>query len=87
MFDFARVGPLKPGASVVVHLGVVASVLSVVDESGVQALLPGKYKVEFGVRGAAEGVPTQAELILTGSSHEMFSFDKVREGRVGSKNM
>jgi xylan 1,4-beta-xylosidase len=83
LFDFARVGPLKPGASVVVHLGVVASVLSVVDKSGAQTLLPGTYKVEFGVRGAAEGVPAQAELILTGSSHEMFSFDKVRKGRKG----
>ena len=78
LFDFARVGPLKPGESLVVHLGVGASVLSIVDERGVQSLHPGTYKVEFGVRGAAEGIPVGAELLLTGSEVEMFSLPRLR---------
>ena len=81
LFDFARVGPLKPGETIVVQLGVPASVVSVVDKNGVQTLMPGAYKVEFGVEGAAEGTPAEAELVLKGEAQEMFSIQKIRNAR------
>ena len=81
LFDFARVGPLKPGETTIVHLGVSASVLSVVDKNGVQTLMPGSYKVEFGVEGAAEGTPVEAELVLKGEAQEMFSIQKIKNAR------
>ena len=79
LLDFARVGPLKPGESTIVHLSLPATVLSIVDKDGVQSILPGKYNVEFGVHGSAESVPATAQLILSGNSKEMFSFKSLKK--------
>ncbi len=79
LFDFARVGPLKPGESTIVHLSLPATVLSIVDKDGVQSILPGKYNVEFGVHGSAESVPATAQLILNGNSKEIFSFKSLKQ--------
>ena len=79
LFDFARVGPLQPGESTIVHLSLPASVLSIVNKDGEEYILPGNYNIEFGVKGSAEGIPAAAQLTLKGAPKEMFSFAKLKK--------
>lgn len=68
LFDFDRVRHLAPGASATVYLTIPAQVLRLVDKRGIETVRPGRYAIEIGVEGAAEGEPTQAELIVTGET-------------------
>ena len=69
LFDFGRVH-LTAGESATVHLTVAPSGLSLVDEYGVEAIRPGRYKIQV------EGL--SADLEITGEDHVVFSLPEMK---------
>ena len=48
-------------------------VLTLIDEEGDEYLRPGHYRVEFGVEGNVEGIPTEAVLDMRGDDVRIFA--------------
>jgi beta-glucosidase-like glycosyl hydrolase len=73
LFAFERIS-LDPGQSEVVYLTVPPEVLSLVDERGVEAIVPGRYGVKIGV--------LETEVNLKGDTQILFDLMEVKKRHV-----
>ena len=73
LFDFERLADMTPGEWRLVQLTIPPAVLSLTDERGVETIRGGKYEIEVGVEGSAEGRVATASLEVAGDDAMIFS--------------